>query len=149
MTELRLSDIPKLVFVKKHENAKLPTKNNQSDTGFDVYGIEDVTVPARGSAVIPTGIDVGYITPGYWFKVEGRSGLGFKSGLMPHGGIIDNGYRGNTGIKIYNLTDTDYHFKAGDKIAQIVVHINFEIQVEWGEKVESDRGEKGFGSSGR
>lgn len=138
-----------LKFKKVNENAKLPTKNNESDTGFDVYCVEDKIIPAKGSAVVDVGLEFSYITPGYWVKVEGRSGLGFKHGISPHPGIIDSGYRGNAGIKLYNNTDTMYEVKAGDRIAQFVVYKNYSVVVEEGDTVESDRGASGFGSSGK
>ena len=68
---------------------------------------------------------------------------------MPHPGIIDSGYRGDAGVKLYNLTDDDYQVKSGDRIAQFVVYANYKVEVSEGEVVESDRGEKGFGSSGK
>lgn len=136
-------------FVKTHPDAKLPSKNHASDTGFDVYCVEDKVVPARESAVIDVGLNFADITPGYWVKIEGRSGLGFKHGIMPHPGIIDNGYRSSAGVKLYNLTDVDYHIKAGDRIAQFVVYKNYPVTIEEGEIADSDRGEKGFGSSGK
>lgn len=138
-----------LKFKKTNADAKLPTKNNQSDTGFDVYCVEDKTIPARDSSVVDVGLEFAYITPGYWVKVEGRSGLGFKHGISPHPGIIDSGYRGNAGIKLYNNTDVPYEVKAGDRIAQFVVYKNYEVAVEEGETEESDRGASGFGSSGK
>lgn len=138
-----------LKFKKTNENAKLPTKNNKSDTGFDVYCVEDKHIPARGSAVVDVGLDFAFISPGFWVKVEGRSGLGFKYGISPHPGIIDSGYRGNAGIKLYNNTDTDYEVKSGDRIAQFVVYKNYDVAVEEGDTVDSDRGASGFGSSGK
>jgi dUTP pyrophosphatase len=138
-----------LKFKKINENAKLPTKNNESDTGFDVFCVEDKVIPAKDSAVVDVGLEFAYITPGYWVKVEGRSGLGFKHGISPHPGIIDSGYRGNAGIKLYNNTATDYEVKSGDRIAQFVVYENYNVVVEEGDTVESDRGASGFGSSGK
>jgi len=138
-----------LKFKKTNANAKLPTKNNESDTGFDVYCVEDKHIPARGSAVVDVGLEFAFISPGYWVKIEGRSGLGFKYGISPHPGIIDSGYRGNAGIKLYNNTDTDYEVKSGDRIAQFVVYKNYDVAVEEGDTVESDRGASGFGSSGK
>ena len=138
-----------LKFKKTNDSAKLPTKNNESDTGFDVYCVEDKIIPARGSDVVDVGLEFAYITPGYWVKVEGRSGLGFKHGISPHPGIIDSGYRSNAGIKLYNNTDIDYKIKAGDRIAQFVVYKNYTVAVEEGELEESDRGANGFGSSGK
>jgi len=138
-----------LKFKKTNANAKLPTKNNESDTGFDVYCVEDKHIPARGSAVVGVGLEFAFISPGYWVKIEGRSGLGFKYGISPHPGIIDSGYRGNAGVKLYNNTDTDYEVKSGDRIAQFVVYKNYDVAVEEGDTVESDRGASGFGSSGK
>jgi dUTP pyrophosphatase len=141
--------LPVLKFEKTHDLAKLPTKNHESDTGYDVYSIEDKIIPAKGSAVVAVGLKFAYIPEGYWVKVESRSGLGFKHGILAHPGIIDCGYRGDAGIKLYNLTDKDYEVKAGDRIAQFVVYLNFSMPVEWGKVEETERGEKGFGSSGK
>jgi len=138
-----------LKFEKTHVDAILPVKNHDNDTGMDVTSIEDITVPARGSAVVGVGLKFAYIEPGFWIKVEGRSGLGFKHGIMPHSGIIDEGYRGDAGVKLYNLTDVDYTVKAGERVAQFVVYANYPVEVSEGDVVDSDRGEKGFGSSGK
>jgi dUTP pyrophosphatase len=138
-----------LKFEKTHVDAILPVKNHDNDTGMDVTSIEDITVPARGSAVVGVGLKFAYIEPGFWVKVEGRSGLGFKHGIMPHSGIIDEGYRGDAGVKLYNLTDVDYNVKAGERVAQFVIYANYPVEVSEGAVVDSDRGEKGFGSSGK
>lgn len=136
-------------FVKTHPDAKIPTKNHSSDTGFDVYSVEHKVIPARGSAVVDVGLEFADITPGYWVRVEGRSGLGFKHGIAPHFGIIDEPYRGNAGIKLYNNTDVDYTVSSGDRIAQFVVYKNYTVVMSEGEKTETERGAKGFGSSGQ
>ena len=124
-------------------------KNHDNDTGLDVTSVEDKVIPAGGSAVIENGLRFSYIEPGYWVQICGRSGLGFKHGILPHPGIIDEGYRGSAGVKLYNLTDKDYEVKAGDRVAQFVVYRNHDVVVKEGTVVESDRGEKGFGSSGK
>lgn len=141
--------LPILKFEKTHDLAKLPTKNHESDTGYDVYSIEDRVIPSRGSAVVGVGLKFASIPEGYWVKVESRSGLGFKHGIFAHPGIIDCGYRGDAGIKLYNLTDKDYEVKTGDRIAQFVIYLNFSMPVEWGKVENTARGEKGFGSSGK
>jgi len=156
----------KLELIKTHESAILPSQNNTAldgtgDTGYDLYAVEDVLIPGIqvntrtrvghiNSAVVPVGLEIGYIEPGYWLRIEGRSGLGFKHGIQPHFGIIDNQYRGGLGVKLYNLTSTDYQIKAGDKVAQIVGYKLIEMNIEFTDtKSDSTRGEKGFGSSGR
>lgn len=140
-------------FIKTDTNARLPTCNNPSletgDSGYDIFACEDCIVPPKGSELVPTGITVAFITPGYWFRIEGRSGLGFKHGISPHNGIIDNGYRGDLGVKLYNHSNQPYYVKAGDRIAQIIVYPLLQPSITWSEVVEkTDRGQKGFGSSG-
>lgn len=140
-------------FVKTHDNAVLPKFNHSDpyvgDSGLDLTAVNDVIVPAKGWAVVPVGLKLGYITPGYWIRVEGRSGVGFKRHIFPHFGIIDNPYRGDMGIKLYNFGEMDQLFAVGDKIAQLIVYPLIQADVEWTDKVvETTRGEKGFGSSG-
>tara|TARA_R110000824_G_scaffold287854_2_gene475905 strand:+ start:11811 stop:12242 length:432 start_codon:yes stop_codon:yes gene_type:complete len=136
-------------FQKTNVYAVIPSKNDENDTGLDVSSVEDRVIPARGSAVVNVGLRFAYIDHGFWIKVEGRSGLGFKHGIIPHPGIIDQGYRGDAGIKLYNNTDTDYEVKSGDRIAQFVVYRNYNVEVSEGDIMESKRGGKGFGSSGK
>lgn len=137
-------------FTKTNSNAKIPTRNFNIDTGFDVYSVESKVVPARGSSVIDVGLTFAFITPGYWVKIEGRSGLGFKHGITPHPGIIDQGYRGTAGVKLYNNTDVEYTVQEGDRIAQFVVYKNYDVTMSEADAIEeSDRGSNGFGSSGK
>ena len=119
------------------------------DTGYDIFSIEDKEIPVNGSAIVDTGIELAYISPGYWFKIEARSGLGFRYGVAPHPGIVDNCYRGNLGVKLYNFSQDHYQVKKGDRIAQMVFYPVVEPTIEWtDEKIETIRNEKGFGSSG-
>lgn len=120
------------------------------DTGYDIFAVEDKIIPARGSAVVDTGVEVAYISPGFWFAILPRSGLGFKHGLQPHLGVIDNPFRGGLGVKLYNFSDITYEVKRGDRIAQIIFYPIIEPTINWSdEKIETNRGENGFGSSGK
>jgi len=141
-----------LKFVCLHPEAILPKQNHSGDlngdTGLDIFAVEDVMIPANGSAIIPTGLKVGHIDDGYWFRIEARSGLGFNYSVQPHAGVIDNMYRGGLGVKLYNLSNNDYIMKKGVACAQIVVYKLISTNVEWVDNVtETKRGEKGFGSS--
>jgi len=118
------------------------------DTGYDIFAVEDKFIPEKCSAVVETGIKVAYISPGYWFRVEARGGLSFKFGIIPHFGVVDNGYTGSLGVKLYNHSNDSYFVKKGDKIAQLVVYQIIEPEISWAEEAhETLRGEKGFGSS--
>lgn len=141
-------------FVKTHPDAILPSKNHPDrligDAGYDLFTVEDTIIPAKGSAVVPVGLKLGYISPGWWFRIEARSGNGFKKGLEPHPGIIDNPYRGDLGIKLFNLSDQDQVIEKGKGAAQFIVYEMVNSFCDWIEedRVElTDRGEKGFGSS--
>ena len=140
-------------FKATHDDAVLPQANNKQtgtgDTGYDLVAVEDVDIPHGKSAVVPVGLTLADISPGYWFRIEPRSGLGFKYSLQPHLGVIDNGYRGDLAVKMYNFHDeVDYVVSKGDKIAQLVVYPLIQPKCEWATEVtETTRGDKGFGSS--
>ena len=138
---------------KTHPDAVLPTANNKEtgtgDTGYDLVAVEDVYIASGSSKVIPVGLTLADITPGYWIRIEPRSGLGFKHSLQPHLGVIDNGYRGDLGVKMYNFHEsTDIKIEKGDKIAQLVVYELIQPEFEFTDEIsETARGDKGFGSS--
>ena len=145
---------PEIGFKKTHPDAVLPTSNNSDitlgDSGYDLTAVEDTWIPAKGSAVVPVGLTLAHIDPGFWFRIEPRSGLGFKHSLQPHLGVIDNEYRGDLGVKLYSFNDLAYEVKKGDRIAQLVVYRLFKPIMKWVDEVEeTSRGDKGFGSSGR
>lgn len=144
----------RICFVKAHEDARLPERNNKEplvgDSGYDVYAVEDALIPANGKANVPIGLEIGYITPGYWIRVESRSGLFFKHGITSFCGILDNAYRGFLGISLINNTNIDYQVKKGDRISQLVIYKLIEPETCWVESKDiTSRGDKGFGSSGR
>lgn len=145
---------PRVKFVKTDPDAQLPQANNSSigtgDSGYDLTSVADVLIPPGDSSVVPVGLKLGYIEHGYWFRIEPRSGLGFKHSLQPHLGVIDNGYRGDLGVKLYNFSKTSYTVRKGDRIAQFVVYPLLQPHCTWVDEAEkSDRGESGFGSSGK
>ena len=127
----------------------MPASKNKNVIKSTEPAAVDKVIPARGSAVVDVGLEFAHIDSQFWVKIEGRSGMGFKHGILPHPGIIDCGYRGDAGVKLYNLTDKDYEVKAGDRIAQFVVYTNHVVEVQEGDIQETERGAKGFGSSGK
>ena len=147
--------VPRIGFVKEHALAQLPTANNvdplTGDTGYDLYSIEDAYICPGTSAVVDVGLKVAYIEPGYWFQIMPRSGLGFKKGIQPHLGVIDNQYRGNLAIKLYNLNPSrPVKIETGDRIAQMVIHQLNQVNMQFVDEVsKTDRGDKGLGSSGQ
>jgi dUTP pyrophosphatase len=147
------SSMTGIKFLKTHPDAVLPERNHKDsltgDSGYDVTAVEETFIPARGAAVVPVGLKLAYLPPGVWIRIESRSGLQFKYGLQAFNGIIDNQYRGDMGIRVLNHSDNDYIVKKGDRVAQLVLYPLVTTDTAWSEIVhKTERGEKGFGSSG-
>ena len=133
-------------------DARLPSRSYDDDAGFDLYAAEAATVPAGGRASVRTGIAL-EIPERHAGLVLPRSGLAAKHGiaLVNAPGLIDAGYRGEVRVLLLS-TDAgeDFEIAVGDRIAQLlVVRVEAPDVVEVDELATSDRGEAGFGSSGR
>lgn len=141
---------PKMVFEKIHQNAQLPKKAHPNDEGWDLFAVEDQTIEAKSSTVINVGLKIAFLDEGYWLKVESRSGLAFNHDIVAFWGILDNGYRGELKIKLFNFSTLPYVIKSGDRVAQILVKYSItDFGVEWGKTVPTQRGSNGFGSTGK
>lgn len=134
--------------------ARLPSVAHPGeDLGYDVFGLESVTLPPRTTVRLRTGIAVEARHPQtgapLGLLVRDRSSMAAR-GLACTGGVIDAGYRGEILIVMTNLGDNAIELKAGEKIAQMVPVPVLTGAVEQVDTLdESQRAEKGFGSSGR
>lgn len=147
-------------------NAKMPTLGSAYAAGYDLYAaIEDsigpsgvcmagsIEIPPHETRMVPTGIAIA-IPAGYWGGIYARSGLATKQGLRPANcvGVIDADYRGEIFVALHNDTDNYRYIYSGDRIAQLVFH-----EIPWikhyftvvDELDATDRGEGGFGSTGK
>ena len=128
--------------------AFMPGFAHKTDAGADLRSPVYAVVPARGNTVIDTGVHV-EIPEGYVGILKSKSGLNVKHDLIGTG-TIDSGYSGSIRVKLYNLGDTDYQVFRGDKIIQMVIlpcgYCEF-TQVD--KFAETERGNGGFGSTGR
>lgn len=131
------------------KGAHMPSRAHDTDAGLDLRTPIKVTVPAHGSAVIDTGVHV-QLPPNTVGMLKSKSGLNVKHGITSEG-VIDAGYTGAIKVKIYSHGDDDYAFEAGDKITQLVIlplaYVGELEQVS--ELDDSERGDGGFGSTGR
>ncbi len=129
-------------------SAILPTKENVTDAGIDIYTNESYTLAPGERHLYSTGISVEF-PEGSVALLWDRSGLGSK-GIHRLAGVIDSGYRGEWKVALINLSDASYEIKAGDKIIQCVLQKFEPVQIsEVAELTETARAEAGFGSSGR
>lgn len=137
--------------------AKMPTRAHPWDAGLDLYAPYDVTVMPSlgdcfyvtvGSVTIDTGVHV-EIPEGYVGFIKSKSGLNVKHGLTADG-VIDSHYTGSIAVKLYNHRPYPHYFKAGEKIAQLVILPCLRPELELVDSLEeTDRGDGGFGSTGR
>jgi dUTP pyrophosphatase len=128
--------------------ALMPKRGHATDAGLDLLSPRDVVVPAGESAIIDTGVHV-ELPNGTAGFLKSKSGLNVKHGITSEG-VIDVGYTGSIVCKLYNNSNDDYQIKRGDKITQLVI-----VKIETpntnvvDELDETERGEGGFGSTGR
>ena len=133
---------------KLSPDAIMPTKGNTTDAGIDIYTNETYTLQPGERHMYTTGISCA-IPDGYVALLWDRSGLGSK-GIHRFAGVIDSGYRGEWKVIIWNSTNEPFEIQAGDKIIQCIIQKFEPAEItEVDSLQESDRGEKGFGSSGR
>lgn len=135
--------------IKLDSGAKIPTRAHSTDAGLDLYSTEDVTIFPGNSHTFGTGVHI-LFDSGTYGKVESKSGLNIKDGIVSCGGVIDEGYTGEIKVKLYNLGTKSYRFSSGDKIAQLIImpYVTPKMELVSGLE-ETERGENGFGSTGK
>lgn len=137
-----------VVKVMLDEGAKMPTKAHETDAGFDLYARESKIIYAHSSAVFDTGVHIELPPKSVGF-LKSKSGLNVKHGITSDG-VIDVGYTGSIRVKLYNNSGVMYPINEGDKITQLVILPILTPTLEITDSFEAtERGDNGFGSSGR
>ena len=127
----------------------MPYRKYSQDGAYDLHANERVTIPAKGRALVDTGLRI-QIPSGFVGLVCSRSGLAADNGVfvLNAPGIIDSGYSGNIKVVLGNFGDEDYHVGNGMRVAQIMImpltNYYFLPGKVWG----AERGHNGFGSTG-
>lgn len=129
--------------------AYLPERAHKTDAGLDIKAKETKFIKAHSSAILHTGLHVQlpYGTAGL---LVSKSGLNVNHGITSTG-LIDEGYTGEILVKLYNNSDENYLVHEGDKISQLVVIPVFYGGINIVDSLDenTERGDKGFGSSGK
>lgn len=141
-----------------HKDAVVPQFAHSTDSGFDLFTCEDITIKASKKCIIPTGIAF-EIPEGWGIQIKNKSGITIKgvpttsgknADITVYEGTIDMDYRGEVGIMIKNEEVFDITIPKGTKLAQGVLrrvyHCNFDVVKEFSSV--TNRGDKGFGSTG-
>lgn len=135
------------------KEGRLLSYNYESDSGFDLYSIEQITIPAFGRALVPTGIVLD-IPEGFEVQIRSKSGLALNQGLMVLNspGTIDQGYIGEIKVIIFNTNNHQVIVERGMKVAQAVLANVVSGKFVTLNKIENveqkERGSNGFGSTG-
>src|SRR5260221_3227297 len=142
---------PKLLVFGESKTCTIPQKPQKGDVGYDLSSDIAIEVAARGKALVSTGLCLA-IPEGTYGRIAARSGLANKHAIDVGAGVIDPGYRGTVGIILFNHSDKPFKIEVGDRIAQLILEKVLLPEVcEVKEKrhlSETERGSKGFGSSG-
>tara|TARA_Y100000766_G_C18294453_1_gene313220 strand:+ start:44 stop:475 length:432 start_codon:yes stop_codon:yes gene_type:complete len=138
-----------IVNLSKNE---LPKYETLLSAGMDIRANleEPITVKPNQRSLIKTGLYIS-LHDGYEAQIRPRSGLALKKGItvLNSPGTIDADYRGEIGVIIANLSDSDFTIKSGDRIAQMVIAKYEKIAWKVVDKLDDSlRGNKGFGSTG-
>ena len=141
------------VRVRRCTSNNLPAYETAHSAGLDLHAHLDqpLSLAPGARALIPTGLRL-EIPAGYEAQVRPRSGLALKRGLtvLNAPGTIDADYRGDVGVILVNLSDTEQRIEPGDRVAQLVFAPVTRVRWEEVEKLgDSDRGTGGFGSTGK
>jgi len=129
----------------------LPKYETKGSAGLDIKSIEELTINPGERKLVKTGLFL-EIPEGYEVQVRPRSGLALKKGVtvLNSPGTIDADYRGEVGVILINHSDESYDIIIGDRIAQMVfAKVEQADWLETEEISETERGEGGFGSTGK
>ena len=142
------------ISVKKlKENATLPTRGSEYAAGYDLYAAIDETVVIGPHETQKVGTGLAFSLPDNTFAaIFARSGLATKQGLRPSNccGVIDSDYRGDIIVALHNDTNTPQTIQPMERVAQLIIMPYLPIEFEEVEALsDTNRGDKGFGYSGR
>lgn len=140
----------RIQFKKLVPEAEIPAYATPEAAGMDVKAIGQTSIGPGRWAKVATGLAV-QIPPGYEIQVRGRSGLAVKHGItvLNAPGTIDSDYRGEIGVALVNHGEQPYTVNPGDRVAQLVVARAPQAEIEETfDLTETERGTKGFGSTG-
>lgn len=134
--------------IKLDNGAYMPTRAHAADAGLDLYSPEEVHIPPKWFATIDTGVHV-ELPKNTVGMVKSKSGLNVNHGIQSEG-VIDVGYTGSIKVKLYNHSGRWYRVEKGDKISQLVILPILTPDLEVVDELdETERGNGGFGSTGR
>ncbi|KAM6181060.1 deoxyuridine 5'-triphosphate nucleotidohydrolase, mitochondrial [Erethizon dorsatum] len=139
----------RLRFVRLSEHATAPTRGSARAAGYDLYSAYDYTIPPMEKALVKTDIQIA-LPSGCYGRIAPRSGLAAKHFIDVGAGVIDEDYRGNVGVVLFNFGKEKFEVKKGDRIAQLICERIYYPEIEEVQGLDdTERGSEGFGSTGK
>lgn len=137
---------------KIEPTAILPVKSSDDDAGYDLAAFGTFGILPWSSVLVDTKIKIS-VPPGHYGRIAARSGLAVKNNIEVGAGVIDRNYQGEIKVLLRNFSDSPYNIQHGDRIAQLIITPYANLPVKSVLRLtdlfgESNRGAKGFGSSG-
>lgn len=113
-----------------------------------IFSAYDCIAPAHGKVLVQTDIQI-EVPEGTYGRIAPRSGFAWTNSINVGGGVIDQDYRGNVGVILFNYSDVDFQIKKGDRIAQLICErINYPNVAQVEKLTDTKRGANGLGSTG-
>lgn len=127
----------------------MPIRATNRSAGADLVCLEAFTLGPGERKLVPTGLIV-EIPPGWYGRVAPRSGLAANHGVDVLAGVIDSDYRAEVRVLMINFGDAPVSFSAGARIAQLIIERAALCDYVWADELsETERGDGGFGSTGK
>ena len=135
--------------IKLSANAYTPLRAHDTDAGLDLRAMNSQRIMPHSSAIFHTGVHI-ELPKGTAGLLVSKSGLNVKHGITSTG-LIDESFRGEIIVRLDNHSDEDYLVEAGDKITQmVVIDVRYEpVEIVNELDINTERGENGYGSTGR
>ena len=145
---LFLENILQIKLSSTTDDVKKPMKAYINSAGYDLFADESIDVLSNSRALISTGLKM-QIPKGFYGQISPRSGIALRNGVVAFSGTVDSGYLGIVYVLLFNFSSENFLVEKGNRIAQMIfkkcenVYFSFEDLTS-----DSERGIKGFGSSG-
>lgn len=137
---------------KLRNNATIPTRGSKEAAGLDLYAATDYTIEVPPGETVKVGTGIAIALPENTFGgIYARSGLATKQGLRPSNctGVVDQDYRGEVVVALYNDSSEIRYIKPAERIAQLIIQEYIPVEIEEVEELDkTERGDGGFGSTG-
>ena len=136
-----------LKIVKLTEDATIPTRGSKLAAGYDLYSAVDRLIPAGDNALVWTDLLI-KVPSGTYGRIAPRSGLAWRNNIDIGAGVVDEDYRDNVCVVMFNHANIDFEVKKGNRIAQLICEKISHPKIKELDSLDKTNREGGLGSTG-